>query len=84
MADYGSLVEYVTKSLVAETDQVQVTSEKTDDGAVRLLIKVAQSDIGRMIGRKGATINAIRQIVRASAVKAGDKVEIDVAEDRRD
>lgn len=84
MADYGALVEYVTRALVAEPEEVKVSADKGEDGIVRILIEVAQSDIGRMIGRKGATINALRQIVRASAVKAGDRVEVDVAEDRRD
>ncbi len=82
MAEYVELVRYVAKALVNEQEAVQVTSSEDEEGVVRILIDVADGDIGRMIGRRGATINAIRQVVRASAVKSGDRVVVDVREDR--
>ncbi len=83
MAGYGALVEYVARSLVSNPEEVRVSSSEADDGTIRILIEVNHGDIGRMIGRRGATINALRQVVRASAVKAGDRVDVDVAEDRK-
>ncbi|HQH79350.1 MAG TPA: KH domain-containing protein [Synergistaceae bacterium] len=44
-------------------------------------ISLASGDVGRIIGKKGATINALRQLTRASAAKAGDTVDVDVVEE---
>ncbi|PIE53926.1 MAG: RNA-binding protein [Dethiosulfovibrio peptidovorans] len=82
MADYVELVRYVAKALVNDPEAVQISSSEDQEGIVKILIDVADGDIGRMIGRRGATINAIRQVVRASAVKSGDRVVVDVREDR--
>ncbi|MDD4836191.1 MAG: KH domain-containing protein [Synergistales bacterium] len=82
MADYGALVEYVARSLVSNPEDVRVSSSEAGDGTVKVLIEVDKVDIGRMIGRRGATINALRQVVRAAAVKSGDRVDVDVLEDR--
>ncbi len=78
--DYQALVKTIAVSLVTNADAVRVSAEKDDEGALRVLIHVADEDTGRVIGRRGATINAIRQIVRVSSVKGGDRVEVDVAE----
>jgi predicted RNA-binding protein YlqC (UPF0109 family) len=77
--DYLALVKTIALSLVTKPEAVEVTSS-TEEGVQRLLLHVADEDTGRVIGRKGATINAIRQIVRVSSAKAGDSVEVDVAE----
>lgn len=78
--DYQALVKTITDSLVTKPEAVEITAEKDAEGVLRVLIHVASEDTGRVIGRRGATINAIRQIVRVSSVKGGDKVEVDVAE----
>ncbi|MBQ9574563.1 MAG: KH domain-containing protein, partial [Synergistaceae bacterium] len=38
-------------------------------------------DVGRVIGKRGATINAIRLLAKAAAVKAGERVDVDIVED---
>ncbi|EFC91869.1 conserved hypothetical protein [Dethiosulfovibrio peptidovorans DSM 11002] len=81
MPDYGALVEYVARALVTKPEMVQVSSQPVEDGTVKVLVDVDSDDIGRMIGRRGATINAIRQVVRAAAVKSGERVDVDVRED---
>ena len=78
--DYQALVQTITDSLVTKPEAVEITAEKDAEGILRVLIHVAAEDTGRVIGRRGATINAIRQLVRVSSVKGGDKVEVDVAE----
>lgn len=78
--DYQALVKTIAVSLVTTPDAVEVTAAKDAEGVLRVLIHVAEQDTGRVIGRRGATINAIRQIVRVSSVKSGDSVEVDVAE----
>jgi len=44
-------------------------------------IHVAQDDVGRVIGKRGATINAVRLLAKAAAVKANDRVDVDIVED---
>ncbi|BDF78332.1 KH domain protein [Pyramidobacter piscolens W5455] len=78
--DYQALVKTIAVSLVTKPEAVEVNAEKDAEGVLRVLIHVAEEDTGRVIGRRGATINAIRQIVRVSSVKGGDSVEVDVAE----
>ncbi len=78
--DYQALVKTIAVSLVTNPDAVEVSAAKDAEGVLRVLIHVAEQDTGRVIGRRGATINAIRQIVRVSSVKSGDSVEVDIAE----
>ena len=81
MPDYRELVEYIVTRLVLQADQVSV-SERTDDrGVTAITIRVAREDIGRVIGKKGATINAIRLVAKAAAVKVNDRVDVDISED---
>lgn len=79
MPDYGGIVEYIIRKLVNEPDEVDVASEKNQAGAVLLTISTAPGDVGRVIGKRGATINAIRLVVKAAAVKPGEKVDVDIA-----
>ena len=80
--DYQALIRTIVLSLVTKPEAVDVTTEDEGD-FLRLLIHVAEEDTGRVIGRKGATINAIRQLARVAAAKGGDNVEVDVAETER-
>ncbi|MBQ7561351.1 MAG: KH domain-containing protein, partial [Synergistaceae bacterium] len=50
-------------------------------GGNKILIRVAHEDVGRVIGKRGATINAIRLLAKAAAVKAGERVDVDIIED---
>jgi predicted RNA-binding protein YlqC (UPF0109 family) len=79
MPDYEALVRYIVERLVTKPDEVNVRSSM-DDGTVRISIKVASEDIGRIIGKKGSTINAIRLVTKSSAVKSNDKVDVDIEE----
>lgn len=79
MPDYGNIVEYMVRRLVNEPDKVEVASERNDGGAVMVTITTASEDVGRVIGKRGATINAIRMVAKAAAVKPGEKVDVDIA-----
>lgn len=79
MPDYGAIVEYIVKRLVNQPDKVKVTSEHNDSGAVMVTISTASEDVGRVIGKRGTTINAIRLIAKAASVKPGEKVDVDLA-----
>lgn len=71
------LVEVVAKSLVDYPDEVQVT-ETENDKAVVLELKVAQSDMGKVIGKQGRIAKAIRTVVKAAASKEDRKVIVEI------
>ena len=71
------LVEYLTKSLVDEPDAVQV--EEADGGRVTVYeVTVAEDEVGKIIGRQGKVIRAIRTVVKAAATRHGARVDVDV------
>ncbi len=73
------LIEYIVKSLVEHPDSVKITEQRTNDGVV-LELKVANDDLGRVIGQKGQTIKAIRQLLTAAATKTKNKISLLVQE----
>jgi len=79
MPDYGSIVEYIVRRLVNKPDEVKVTSERNSSGATMVTISAAHDDIGRIIGKHGATINALRLLAKAASVKPGEKVDVDLS-----
>ena len=81
MANYQELVKYIVDHLVTIPDQVEINTEVNDRGIVMVLIKVASEDVGRVIGKRGATINAIRLVAKAAAVKENERVEVDIEAD---
>lgn len=73
------LVEYVVKSVVDFPDQIQIT--EVDEGSTTILeLSVANSDMGRVIGKSGRVINSIRAIVQVLAAKQGKRVTLELLE----
>ena len=72
-----SLIEYVTRGLVAQPDDVQV-AETPSGRLTRYEISVAEEDVGKIIGRQGRVIRALRTLVKASATRQGTRVDVDV------
>lgn len=73
------LLLFLARSLVEEPDRVEVSG--TEDGSrVDLELTVAPDDVGRVIGRQGRTIRAIRTVVKAASVNADRKVSVEIAE----
>ncbi|MFN0139716.1 MAG: KH domain-containing protein [Pyrinomonadaceae bacterium] len=73
-------VEKIVKSLAGEPDQVQV-DEIADGKNVRIEVRVAEGDMGRVIGREGRTVKAIRSILFAAGHKHGKRFHLDLVED---
>lgn len=71
------LVEVITKALVDNPDSVVVT-EKEDKKATVLEVRVAESDMGKVIGKQGRIAKAIRSVVKAAAAKDNKKVIVDI------
>lgn len=71
------LVEVIAKALVDDPDSVVVT-EREDKKATVLEVKVADSDMGKVIGQQGRIAKAIRSVVKAAAAKEDKKVIVDI------
>lgn len=71
------LVEVIAKSLVDYSDQVVVT-ETENEKAIVLELRVAQSDMGKVIGKQGRIAKAIRSVVKAAASKEEKKVIVEI------
>jgi predicted RNA-binding protein YlqC (UPF0109 family) len=74
------LLEYLARSLVDEPDEVSVESFEEDDGTLVLELHVAEDDAGKVIGRGGRTVAALRTVVKAASVRHGRRVLIDVVD----
>ena len=81
MPDYGALVETIVRRLVRNPGAVSVESAAQGNGVFEVRIRVAPEDIGRVIGKRGATVNALRLLAKAAAVKVNEKVVDDILED---
>ena len=77
MAELEKLLLILARSLVEEPDAVEVSGTETDS-RVDLELRVAQEDMGKIIGRQGRTIRAIRTVVKAASVKLGKRVNVEV------
>ena len=71
------ILEFIAKSLVDNPDAVVVTEEQKDDTLV-LKLQVAQSDMGKVIGKSGRIAKAIRQVINAAAARDKIKVIVDI------
>ncbi len=75
-------VKTIIESLVQHPQDVEVMTDELDNSEnLRISIKVNPIDRGRVIGRQGKTINALRTVVKAAAVKMNKRVNLKVVED---
>jgi uncharacterized protein len=72
-------IEMVVKALVDEPDAVEVR-EVDRNGTTRLEVHVAQSDMGKVIGKQGRTVRALRSLVYAVGLKQHRRFVLDVVE----
>lgn len=73
-------VEKMIRAIVGEPDAVTV-DEIVDGKNVRLEVRVAEHDMGRVIGREGRTVKAIRSVLFAAGQKQGKRFHLDLVED---
>ena len=72
------LVEVIVKALVDDPESVVVT-EKEEGRTTVVEVKVADSDMGKVIGKQGRIAKALRAVVKAAASKEDKKVVVDIA-----
>jgi predicted RNA-binding protein YlqC (UPF0109 family) len=75
----ADLLAYLARQLVDEPDAVSV-QEVEREGAVVLELRVAQDDIGKVIGRQGRIARALRAVVRASGARSHRRVLLEIVE----
>jgi predicted RNA-binding protein YlqC (UPF0109 family) len=77
MASLKELVEFIAKSIVDDPSQVHI-SEIEGESSVILELRAGPEDMGRLIGRNGRTVNAMRTLVRVLAAKQGKRVNLEI------
>ena len=73
------LLLYMAKNLVDDPDAVTVTETSDEEGIV-LELRVAPSDMGKVIGRQGRIAKEIRTIVKTVAQRSGEKVTVEIVD----
>ena len=68
------------QKILSSPDDVNVTSHEREDGTVVYELRVAQGDMGRVIGKQGRIAKAIRTLMKAAATKDNEKIVVDIVE----
>jgi predicted RNA-binding protein YlqC (UPF0109 family) len=74
-----NLLLFLARSLVDEPDKVEVEGRETGS-RVDLTLRVAPGDMGKVIGRQGRVVKAIRTVMKAASVKANKRVNVEVVD----
>jgi uncharacterized protein len=72
-------IEIIVKALVDDAEAVDVR-EIERDGTTRIEVRVAQTDMGKVIGKQGRTVRALRSVVYAAGMKQNRRFVLDVVE----
>lgn len=73
------LIEFMVKALVDDPSEVSIT-EINGDKITLFELRVAKTDIGKVIGKRGRTAGAIRTIINAVSTKQGKRAELEIIE----
>ncbi len=73
------LVEYLARRLVDNPDEVRVDAQAGED-TLRLRLSVAPEDVGKVIGKQGRIIRAMRTVVRSGGARRGQRVMLEIVE----
>ena len=76
----NELIHYLARQLVDDPDAVRVERIERDD-AIVIQLHVAKEDVGKVIGRQGRIVRALRTLVRASGARRSERALLEVAED---
>lgn len=71
-------MEIIAKSIVDYPDEVDVTETENEDETVTLELRVADSDMGKVIGKQGRIAKAIRTVVKAAASRENKKASVEI------
>ncbi len=79
MRQLENLLLFLARSLVDEPEKVEVSGREMDS-RVDLTLRVAPGDMGKVIGRQGRIVKAIRAVVKAASVKVNKRVNVEVTD----
>lgn len=71
-----NLIFYLLKHIVSSPEKISVKEEKNQFGYTNIIVKVAAEDVGKVIGRNGKIIKAIRTLLKVVGLKTGQKVNL--------
>ncbi len=77
--DYKAMVEFVARSIAEKPEEVNVIAVERGHGTLALKIKMADEDMGRLIGKAGRNIEALRTLVRVASLRERKRVFVDIA-----
>jgi predicted RNA-binding protein YlqC (UPF0109 family) len=81
VTDMKAFIEFVAKGLVDHPDQVQIAEAQGDDEKTLVLeLRCNPDDVGKIIGRNGRTIKALRTLLVTAAARAGARAALEIAE----
>jgi predicted RNA-binding protein YlqC (UPF0109 family) len=80
--DYRGLVEFIAKSVAEKPEQVEVHAVDRGRGTLAIKVKMADDDLGRLIGKAGRNIEALRTLVRVASLRERRRVFVDLATGR--
>ena len=78
LRELEGFVDYVVKALVDYPDEVTVDTVDKEDGSTSIQIRCRKEDIGKIVGKRGKTIMAIRSLVSGAAGRQRKRVSVDV------
>ena len=76
--DLAGLVDSIVRPLIEDADALDVAAVEAEDGSIVVEVRVAEGDAGKVIGRQGRVIKAIRTLARAAASRTGKLVEVEL------
>ena len=79
-ADLVGLVDAIVRPLVDNEDDLNIQGSETEEGSILIEIRVNEEDAGKVIGRQGRVIKAIRTLARAAASRADIPVDVELVE----
>jgi uncharacterized protein len=77
MYDYTDLVSYIVKAIVSQPEAVKVAMVEGERNT-RIEVSLDPEDVGKVIGRGGRNIDAIRSVIRAAALRNRDRVMVEI------
>jgi predicted RNA-binding protein YlqC (UPF0109 family) len=76
----AELLEYLAEGLVDDPEQVSVEQFDETDGALLLELAVGPDDYGKVIGRSGRTVGALRTVLKAAGARNGRRIVVDIVD----
>ena len=81
MTDYADLTRFIAERIVADRDAVEVQVQPRGRSTI-VRLRVAEDDMGKIIGKSGRNIEAVRAVVRAAGLRHHERVQVELKDQR--